>query len=173
MRSVLLVTVFLAALAVDAKNTTPLTSATVTQRIHRQGAHETLAEIYQDETQWQELLAHIATGRPAWLMVAKQLRVASDAGANQQLELAVGEALEHHPANVLRIAPPVFDIETVCSGPDVDDARYDSYSLSIRAIERRTSRVRAVTDDSLRALRDTCIATLEKSKLGIAKFYGR
>ena len=52
------------------------------------------------------------------------------------LELAVGEALEHRPADVLRIALPMFGIN-VCGGPDVDDPRFDSYECSIAAIDAR------------------------------------
>jgi len=60
---------------------------------------------------WQQLLAGIATGTEAWLKVAVALQAVSDAGSAEQLELAVGEALEHRPSNVLRLAIPTFPLE--------------------------------------------------------------
>jgi hypothetical protein len=150
----------------------PLTPKSVSERIEKLGPRGALAQIYNSESEWQELLKGIAGGTVAWLQVASRLRPASDAHASEQLELAVGEALEHHPTNVLRVAILEFDILGACGGPDVDDARYDSYELSIKAIELRKAKLRAVSEPDLGTFRDECIKQLEESKSGIASFYG-
>jgi hypothetical protein len=140
--------------------------------IREKGAATALRQIYESEKQWQELLRGIATGQVNWLNVANELRPASDAGSAEQLELAVGEALEHRPSTVLRVAFPVFGV-SVCGGPDVDDARFDSYELSIRAIAKRRKLLSRISAPNLRRARDLCVGELELSKVGIARFYGK
>jgi hypothetical protein len=135
------------------------------------GARPTLERLYNDQRQWSALLAGIATGTPAWLEVATTLHVVSDAGSSEQLGSAVGEALEHRPANVLALAIPNFLLEVVCGPPDVDDPRFDSYELSMAAIERRETKLRAMHKRSLAALRDACMSELEKAKGDMARFY--
>ena len=151
----------------------PITSKSISALIERKGASKALDEIYNSETLWPEVLHRIATGSRSWLKIAKQLRAVSDAGASEQLELAVGEALEHQPENVLRFAVPAFSLEVVCSGPDVDDPRFDSYELSIHAINLRQAKLREIATPNLRHLRNQCIEQLETSKAGIGTFYGK
>ena len=151
----------------------PLTPSGVSKLINEKGAFGALQQIYENDHSWPELLHGIATGTKSWLSIAKTLRAVSDAGASEQLDLAVGEALEHRPENVLRFAVPAFSLEAVCGGPDVDDARFDSYELSIRAITKRKEMVRRIDAPALRRPRNRCIQELEKSKAGIAYFYGK
>ena len=136
------------------------------------GARSTLERLYNDQRHWSALLAGIATGTSAWLDVATTLHVVSDAGSSEQLGSAVGEALEHRPANVLALAIPNFLLEVVCGAPDVDDPRFDSYELSMAAIERREAKLRAIHKHTLVALREACISELEKAKGDMAHFYG-
>jgi hypothetical protein len=73
-------------------------------------------------------------------------------------ELATGEALEHQPRAVLEIVGPEIGIKSVCGGPDIDDSgTYDSYNLSIKAIEKGKRVLRTVSDPQLIAVRDQCI----------------
>ena len=158
--------------AMNSSRTPALTVATATHIIREKGASGALRQFYEDDRQWPQLLHGIATGRTSWLDIANELQPASDAGARVQLQFAVGEALEHRPANVLRIALPIFGM-SVCGGPDVDDSRFDSYELSIRAIDKRKRTLAQVQSSSLHLVRDRCIQELESSKSGIARFYGR
>lgn len=100
------------------------------------------------------------------------MRSVSDAAASEQLDLVVGEALEHRPKDVLRVAIPAFNLEAVCGGPDVDDPRYDGYDRAIRAVDLRRRRLLSVSDQDLAERRDRCNMELEKSKSAIARFYG-
>jgi len=143
----------------------------VIDQVSSRGAREVVLELYDDDNVWYALLRNIATGSESWLKAAVALRSGSYAGASEMLDLAVGEALEHAPANVLRIAPRVFLLRSVCGGPDVDDRRYDSYELSMNVISLRMKRVAAITDPDLKKLCDQCIKYLERSKKGIASFY--
>ena len=148
------------------------TAETVSARIAGEGAKSTLTRLYANEGSWAALLRGIASGTSSWLAVARDLRPVSDAGASEQLDLVVGEALEHRPTNVLRLAIPPFVLEAVCGGPDTDDARYDGVKRAMRAVELRERKLREIHDHDLEMLRDRCILELEKSKAGIARFYG-
>jgi hypothetical protein len=150
-----------------------LSSSVIKKSIASLGARETLSQIYDKQDQWSGLLTAIATGKRDWLEIAKQLRSASDGGATEQLGLAVGEALEQRPANVLSLAVTEFGIEYVCGGPDVDDPRFDSYELSMAAIDRRERMLRSFRDHALDQIRDSCVAELEKARATVARFYGR
>jgi hypothetical protein len=150
-----------------------LTPEAITKSVASLGARASLSRLYENKAKWSKLLAGIASGEPGWLDVAKRLHPVSDGGASEQLGLAVGEALEHRPANVLSLTLTEFRIEIVCGGPDVDDPRFDSYDLSMAAIEQRQRMLRALRISTLTAARDACVNELEKAKAGIAHFYGR
>jgi hypothetical protein len=166
--NILFVAIFL---ATSQPATAKLIPSEIQGRIAHEGAEKTLSSIYEAQSQWSQLLAGVATGRREWLAVAARLRKVSDAGASEQLDLAVGEALEHRPKNVLSIAIPVFGIK-VCGAPDVDDSRYDSYALSLAAIKRRKELVADVTDPSFKRPRERCLSELDNAKHDIARFYG-
>jgi len=150
-----------------------LTPAMVMRQISSDGPEAAKNWIYDDPKRREEFFAYVGTGASSWLRIANRLRPVSDAGMGEQLELAVGEGLEHRPLNVLRIAAPVFGIDGICGGPDVDDQRYDSYERSLRAVNRRIQRVRRITAPELKRARDRCISQLEQSKKGIAGFFTR
>lgn len=87
------------------------------------------------------------------------------------LSLAVGEALEHNPENVFRFALDSFEINVICGGPDVDDQKYDSYELSIKAINNRIQKVSSVEDISLKEKCNECLRHLSEAKKHIANFF--
>jgi hypothetical protein len=142
------------------------------REIKSRGASIVVQELYDYNATWQAVLSEIAKGGEAWLKIAILLHNASDAGASEMLTLAVGEALEHNPEAVLKIGVKTFGVRYICGGPDVDDPRYDSYKLAIKAINLRIDRVKAIHDPTLRNTAEKCISALQESKKGIASFYG-
>jgi len=140
--------------------------------ISTQGAKTVAIRLYADPKSWDYVLHQIATGKESWLKVAVALHPGTDAGSREMLSLAVGEALESSPENVFRIALPEYQMVYICDGPDVDDARYDSYELSMKAIKRRQDRVAAISDPALMTIGKKCLQELERSKSEIAEFYG-
>jgi hypothetical protein len=142
------------------------------ERIKSKGVSKALETFYENKKDWQAFLAGVGSGDEKWLNVAIQLKGATDAGTSEQLDLAVGEALEHSPANVFKIAFPVFIIEMVCAGPDIDDERYSSYDLAMGAIKKRIRMVETITVPTLQSSKLRCVQHLEASKDGIAHFYG-
>jgi hypothetical protein len=143
----------------------------ILREVSKRGAAIIILELYNNTEAWQTVLRGIATGTEPWLKVAVALHPGSDAGSSEMLGLSVGEALENEPENVFRIALGEFQLGSVCSGPDVDDPRYDSYELAMAAIKRRQQRVAAISDPRIKISRNKCIEILEESKVGISRFY--
>lgn len=144
----------------------------IIRKVSERGAQIVVAELYSKDEMWSFVLRNIATGAEAWLNVAITLHHGSDAGASEMVTLSIGEALESLPENVFRIALKEFPLKSICSGPDVDDKRFDSYELSMAAINRRERRISAISNSNLKEVGKECINYLEEAKVGIKKFYG-
>jgi len=165
---------FLPAYASDNKTTGYWsTPQALIQEIESKGAKPVVSELYSNTTTWSFVLRRIASGEQSWLKVAVALHAGADAGASGMLTLAVGEALGNNPKNVFTIAAESFELSNICAGPDVDDARYNSYKLSIKEINKRIEKISAVKDRSTEKTGKECIQYLEASKKGIADFYGK
>ncbi len=149
-----------------------ISADSIAQRITVDGAERTVGAMYQNGKEWRQFLTAVAAGDEQWLKVAVQLRSGTDAGTTTQLLNSIGEALEHQPQTVLEIVSPALGMAGICGAPDVDDKRYDSYSLSTKAIEKRKKKLGAITDPVFAEVRDQCIKQLNDSKRGIARFYG-
>jgi hypothetical protein len=114
----------------------------------------------------------IGSGDESWLKAAVALRSGSDGAASEMLDSAVGEALEHNAENVFRITLKGFDLTHICSAPDVNEERYNSYKLSLKAIDLRIQKVRSIKVHSFDAITKECIRYLEASKESLAEYYG-
>lgn len=144
----------------------------IIDQISKRGAAQVVRELYDDYEKWYSVLRKVASGNEAWLKVAVALRPGTDAGTTHMLKKTVGEALENAPENVLRIVPQSISLRSICGGPDIDDSRYDSYELSMKAINLRIEKVASVKNPALENTCKECIQYLEASKKGIARFYG-
>ncbi len=143
----------------------------IINEVKSRGANAVVAELTKDAKVWDFICNKIATGDQTWLKAAAALKAGTDADSGEMLDLALGEALEHEPENVFKIAANTFELAFICGGPDVDNARYNSYELSMKAIDLRTKKVAAVKDQSLQKMSKECLKYLEESKKGIAEFF--
>jgi len=135
------------------------------------GARIVVTELFSNPQNWEYVLCKIASGDKEWLRVAVGLNKGAEAGASEMLALAVGEALEKAPENVFNITSNSFLLSDICSGPDVDVERYNSYELAIRAIDQRIKMVLSVKDSKLKGTCQSCILYLKQSKEGIEKYF--
>jgi hypothetical protein len=166
MRTVLLLSV---ALLMGASTFTP---EQVRERMKKEGPGAVLNGFSESGTEWEALLAGMATGDAKWLQIGVELFPATDAGTSEALILAAGEGLEKKPDNVLKIAAPAFGLESVCSGPDVDDDRYNSKELSLKAIEHRKKMLKRVKDSALTEAAGRCRDHLDEAVPHIKRFFG-
>lgn len=145
----------------------------LSQKIKQTGASDTLQDLYDTHpTNWEKLLSCIGTGQDAWIGIAVTLRPAADGATAEGLDAAIGEALGNNPEQVLGKGLPAFDLPYICSGPDVDDPRFDSYALSMKEIAKRIDALGRIKDSKPNLLVDKCRIFLIDSKKNIARFYG-
>lgn len=158
--------------AEDKLQTTKITDPTkLIEAIAKRGPWAIANDLYSNPSDWYALLRHVATGDAAWLRVASALHPGTDAGASEMLTLSVGEALENAPENVFKISLKEFRLEDICSGPDIDDNRYNSFNLALDALNKRQREVGKITDPKLIGLAERCIQSLEESKAALKKSY--
>ena len=156
-----------------------LAAAEAIQReVAQAGAAATLNRLYSDPEAWVSALGGIATGTPSWLRVAELLRPASDAGASEQLELAVGEALGSSPVVVLswlvtQQGANHYEVSFVCGGIDVDDDRFNGFDLALSEVNSRIRAVEQVAEPELQPVRDQCLSELRESPDHLRRFFGR
>lgn len=139
--------------------------------IKARGGKAVVLELIKNWNVWDSICDKVATGDQAWLKAAVALQPGADAGASEMPDLALGEALENNPEDVFKITAKAFEISIICGAPDVDNARYNSYELSMKAINLRIKKVGAITDRSLFNISKECMQYLEASKKGVAQFY--
>jgi hypothetical protein len=150
---------------------TQIDPKSILQEVKLKGARAVVSELYGTPKTWHATLERIASGDQSWLDVAVALHPGSDAGSSEMLNLAVGAALENNPAKVFQTTLKTFQLKSICSAPDVDDPKYDSYELSMKAINQRISKVSSITGETITDINKACIQYLEESKKGIAQFY--
>ena len=141
----------------------------VLKQISERGAVIAVQKLYEHPDDWEHVLGKIKEGGEAWLHVAIELKPGTDAGSSSMLTEAIGLALLHAPGRVLRIVPPTFPLESICS------TRHDplpTYSLAIDELEELKKSVAAVNDSDLLTRRDDCLRLLEASRMHINHFFG-
>jgi hypothetical protein len=135
--------------------------------IQRRGAKAVLEDIYGREGRWRPLIEGVTSGQAQWLQVAAALKPTAkikNLSAAQDLTVAVSRALEHSPANVLRVLDAAFDTDGVCSLNTVEDSLGSDYRVALAAVERRERAVARVQEADLTQTRDDCLSFLKELK---------
>jgi hypothetical protein len=148
----------LAASATVAFGGQSVSAADIAKEIRAKGANATLRSLVASPSRWAAALERISKGDPRWLEIAASLYPASDGGSADELQLAVADALEHRPADVLRVLGRPFGVEVVC-GNEESIGREFNEALAI--IARRRATLVAVGDESLRQEKESCLAALD------------
>ena len=125
----------------------------ILHRIAKEGAPAVLRDLYQDEKTWDGVLGSVSTGSRKWLDVATRLREVSDAGSSDALELALGDALEKSPGDVLALCSGRCDISGVCGN-------IGHYKDILAHVERRKRLVKSIAGSNLLEKRDKCLKSL-------------
>lgn len=152
-------------ISVDLKNPKSL------EIIKKNAARGVYINLYNDNAPaWDSLFKLIASGGREWLIVAIHLRPAGE-HTSEELIIAVGEALASSPKDVLSIVVPYFGVEFVCSGVDIDDERFRTYSLANVELIQRITAVSKVSIHELEKVKTACIKELKKSQLYLKQFF--
>jgi hypothetical protein len=114
-----------------------------------------------DPDPWNSIEEHIATGAPAWLNLAMQLRAYTDGGASLGLENAVAEALPKNPNAVLKMLGTdrvkEFTVQRVCSAETFIET---PESKLRRHLQQSRIVVEHVTDPQLQQAKRACAEVL-------------
>lgn len=134
--------------------------------VDRLGARAVVSELYEDDTRWDAVKAGVASGRKAWLEVARRLkREAETSGPGQDLTEAVASALERAPARVLSVLDgQSFDADDVCSLNTIEDSLGPEFGAALRTVERRERAVASVADRSVAGRKRDCLGFLRELK---------
>ena len=131
--------------------------AAIIADIGRDGAPKFVGRLSAEAgTQWKAVRAGIASGKDAWLGVARAIRPGVDAGTGEDLNTALATALRVNPAGVLRLVGPDFPLTHVCDVPLIEptDAQVAAWKRNaLAALDR-------VSDPSLAATVQDCRAAL-------------
>jgi hypothetical protein len=141
------------------------TCSAVKQEIRDEGAHRVLERMWGDHARlFAKVVAHVAAAEPCWLEVGDSLRSVSDAGASEELDEAMSQALATHPERVLPFLAREgsFHLDVVCSGSQVaveDNARFRRW-----VTQTRTALQNAQVPSGLEPRRQQCLAELTRAK---------
>jgi hypothetical protein len=143
-----------------------VTPSALLKEISRRGAKVVLSEIYDNEGAWKKATDGISGGAPGWLQVAVKLKPVSDAGASEELDISVAEALERAPKDVLALLGDVFDAEGICGNPE---SVGEDPAVAVRTISKRQKAVAGVVDASLQVKKAKCESLLEELKVHFSR----
>lgn len=138
-----------------------LTADEVIARIHRDGGKIVLADLWKHESEFEAMLSGIESADRYWLQVAALLRPFSDAGASEQIDMAVGRALPKDAERVLHmINHNGFELDFVCTSP------FDEPTHEVaKEYERKTlAALAALFDPDLKSIAAECA---ERVKLAV------
>ena len=139
-----------------------VTAGSVMERVQQKGAAAALESLF-EAPQWESILDGIAGGGAGWLRVAGALRQVSDAGASEDLDVAISEALGVNAAGVLLLVKNgSVPAEDACYSYGFMTQRGTASKVKLqRYLARRREAVTAVTDPGLAKVKVECLAALD------------
>ena len=144
----------------DAFAATALSPERIARDIEADGAKAVVDRLW-NSGDYDRLLNHIDKGTPAWVALAPKLAAGTDAGASEELTIALAYALPRNPQAVLSVLDAksyVLEPERVCSAPFIEDAVKDIPRYGKRA----KAAVSRVTAPPLQDNKAACLAALAK-----------
>jgi hypothetical protein len=97
-----------------------LSPAEIRSRLDEQGGRKVLDALWENQPEWNQVLAGIESAEPKWLEIAQRLHPFSDAGSSEDLHNAVARALPKAPERILSLIGPGFEIEFMCTSPFIE-----------------------------------------------------
>ncbi|HJT17127.1 MAG TPA: hypothetical protein VJ853_07060 [Thermoanaerobaculia bacterium] len=137
----------------------------VKQEIREHGAQRVLERLWENHDRlFGKVVARAADGELCWMEVADSLRSVSDAGASEELDEAMSQALANNPERVLPffVRDGGFHIDIVCSGSQVapeDNAKFRRWVKQARSALEKLQ-----VPPGLERERKQCLAEVERAK---------
>jgi hypothetical protein len=105
------------------------------------------------------ILRAIETADPAWLEIARRLRVEADAGVAQSLNQALARALPKAPERVLAMVGNGVVLEQICTSPFIEPAPGVAQAYA----EQTLAALATVSQPELRPLAQACMQRVRGS----------
>ncbi len=136
--------------------------------IETKGIEIVLSNAYLDSIRWDSLLNGIATGKSAWLTVAKKLMGSRQEGPVEQIILSFGEAIGNNPESVLLLLKQEnYSVNWICG--QVDPERFENHKLASAELDKRLKALGQISDQSLISIRDKCVASVNSLKSSVGE----
>jgi hypothetical protein len=147
-----------------------VTAGSVAARIESKGATATLLAVYDDPDVWAQIFDGVCSGEAGWVGVALKLSPEADAGAAEDIDQALGEALVQAPESTLvaMVSDPggLDRAEIACGNYEVLRRRGedDSIPALLTWLKKQQAAVAAVEDPRVRTLRDRCLRWIQAAQ---------
>ncbi len=107
---------------------------------------------------WDHFIDQVGSGRDECVQAAAAVAPGADAAAHEGVMWGLAMALQKNPEAVLAVLGGGISVDRVCGDPTVegDVAQHNTF------IQRTTAALSRVSDPSLRAKRDACLASLNR-----------
>lgn len=138
-----------------------MTPKSLIERIDKEGAKEVVKQLNTpNDKEWSWVMDRIEAGSAEWLHVADKLRLGTDAGASEDLEMVVARALIHNPTGVLRMTGETWKLERVCGDYEIEEpaAKARKRKADVRLAMRR------VVAPDLQEKKTACLKVAEAEK---------
>jgi hypothetical protein len=136
--------------------------------ITNRGARAVLDELFRDASVWDALIKAVESGDPRWLRIAKRFQGTAEAGGAQELQMAVGGALERNPEGVLRLLRDGYSkASVVCGLEGVEDGLGVDYQQALGTVSRRQAAIERGTSAELKGQRRDCLQWLGRLEVKI------
>jgi hypothetical protein len=138
-----------------------ISSTRIKAQITEKGAHAVVSQLTAGNgASWRGVIAHIETGQPDWLAVARALHPGADAANGEDLTSSVAKALRNNPAAVLNFIGADFPIESVCAVPLIEP----TYAQFARWKRESLAALARIKEASLSEKARQCRGELEATK---------
>jgi len=149
-----------ASLATSPVRADALSPNNITQEIKKHGAHDVVAWLLA-HGDYDRVMDKIDTGDRQWVMLAPLLAPGADAGAAEELPIALAFALPRNPEAVLSVVGGKggFAVEDVCGAPFIEGT-VDNIPAYIKKAERAVAHV---SEPQLTDVKAKCLGALKKA----------
>ena len=127
----------------------------ILEDINQKGVDKTVQDLVLHQ-RWEQVLAHIETGKNQWLRLAPLLRRGTDSQTTPALNMAVARSIAVVPDQVLRYVDAPFTAEEICNVPYNDR----DTTVSLNYLLKTINALHTVTDPQLQLARAKCLFQL-------------
>jgi hypothetical protein len=141
----------------------PVTPGRIRREIKATGATATVNRLWArvGRSDWDLVIEQIAMGKPEWLALVPEIKPGTDAGATEDLILALSEALPKNTSGVLKLigTDPILSYDQICKSPVMEGGTMDEVREYLASAQAALENLK---DPSVEDRRMKCLAEIKK-----------